>query len=95
MIALTNKYNKCNGLVKKTDYNTNITKIEDKIPSISRLATSTLTTVENKIPHVSNLVKEQIIKKKYQVLNLYILLRQADYNKFISKALDAKIKQKR
>ena len=42
----------------KRDYNTKIAKIENKIPSISDLATnSALTTVEDKIPYVSNLVK--------------------------------------
>ena len=47
------------GLVKKTDYNTKITKIEDKIPDTSNLATkTTLATVENKIPSISNLVKK-------------------------------------
>ena len=45
-----------NEVVKKTDYNTKITEIENKIPDISNLATKTaLTTVENKIPSVSNL----------------------------------------
>ena len=49
-------------LVKKTDYNTKITKIEGTIPDISNLATKTaLTTVKNKIPDVSSLVKKQII----------------------------------
>ena len=42
----------------KADYNTKISEIESKIPSVSGLATnSSLTTVENKIPDVSNLVK--------------------------------------
>ena len=47
------------GLIKKkTDFSSKITEIEDKIPSISGLATnSALTAVENKIPNVSNLVK--------------------------------------
>ena len=46
-------------LVKKTDYNTETTEIESKIPGINGLATkSALTTVENKIPDVSNLVKK-------------------------------------
>ena len=41
-----------------TYYNTKITEIEDKIPSISGLATKTaLTTVENKIPNISNLIE--------------------------------------
>ena len=47
------------GLVKKTSYNTKITKLETKIPDISNLATKTeLTTVENEILSISNLVKE-------------------------------------
>ena len=45
--------------VLKTNYNTKITELENKIPDISNLATKTaLTTVENKIPSVSNLVKK-------------------------------------
>ena len=46
-------------MVKKTDFNTKVTEIEDKIPSISGLATnSALTAVENKIPDISSLVKK-------------------------------------
>ena len=46
-------------LLKKTNYNTKITELENKIPDISNLATKTaLTTVENKIPNISNLVKK-------------------------------------
>ena len=46
-------------LVKKTDYNAKNSEIENKIPSISGLATnSARTAVENKIPDVSNLVKK-------------------------------------
>ena len=46
-------------LVKKTDYNTKITEIENKIPDISNLATKiALTAVENEIPNVSNLVNK-------------------------------------
>ena len=48
-----------NDVVKKTDYNAEITKIENKIPDISNLATKTaLNTVENKIPDTSGLVKK-------------------------------------
>ena len=48
-----------NDVVKKTDYNAKITKIENKIPDISNLATKTaLNTVENKIPDTSGLVKK-------------------------------------
>ena len=46
-------------MVKKTDFNSKITEIEGKIPSITGLATSSaLTAVENKIPDVSNLVNK-------------------------------------
>ena len=46
-------------LKKTTDFNTKITEIECKIPSIIGLATnSELTAVENKIPNVSSLVKK-------------------------------------
>ena len=53
------------GLVK-TDYNTEISEIENKIPSINGLATnSALTAVEDKIPNNSNLVKKnQIMTQK-------------------------------
>ena len=43
-------------MVRKTDFNSKITEVEGKIPSISGLATSSaLTAVENKIPDVSGL----------------------------------------
>ena len=43
-------------LLKKTNYNTKITELENKILDISNLATKTaLTTVENEIPNISNL----------------------------------------
>ena len=46
------------GLVKKLDYNAIITEIENKISTISGLATNAaLTAVENKIPNISSLVK--------------------------------------
>ena len=45
--------------LKKTDLNAKTSEIENKIPSITGLATSSaLTAVENKIPNVSNLVKK-------------------------------------
>ena len=48
-----------NGFVKKTCYSAKASQIENKIPSISDLATSSaLTAVENKIPDVKNLVKK-------------------------------------
>ena len=46
-------------LLKKTNFNTKITELENKIPDISNLAAKTaLTAVENKIPSASNLVKK-------------------------------------
>ena len=44
--------------LKKTDFNSKISEVENKIPSITGLATnSALTAVENEIPYVSSLVK--------------------------------------
>ena len=52
-------------LVKKVDFDTKVTEIEGKIPSITGLATnSELTDVESKIPDVSSLVKRQILIPK-------------------------------
>ena len=63
-------------LVKKTDYNAIITEIEDKLSSITGLATtSALTAVESRIPDVNNLVKKQVMMLKYYTLNLNILLK--------------------
>ena len=62
-------------LLKKTNYNTKITELENNIPDISNLATKTaLTTVENKIPGVSNLVKKQTIIIKLQKLKRKLLI---------------------
>ena len=45
-----------NDVVKKADYNTKITEIENRIPDTSNLATKTaFTTVENKIPNINGL----------------------------------------
>ena len=45
--------------LKKTDFNSKISEVEGKIPSISGLTiNSELTAVENKIPDVSSLVKK-------------------------------------
>ena len=48
------------GLVKKTDYNTKITKIEDKIPDSNSFVKKTyyntkITEIEGKIPDISDL----------------------------------------
>ena len=52
--------------LKKTDFNSKINEVEDKIPSITGLATnSELTTAENKIPDVSSLVKKTYYNTKF------------------------------
>ena len=59
-------------LLKKTDYNAKTTKIEDKIPDIAGLATTSVpNAVKNKIPNFSDLVKKKkIMMQKYQTLGL-------------------------
>ena len=57
MNLLKNK-TKTNKQIKKTDYNSKITEIKGKTPSITGLTTVALTAVENKLPNVSNLVGE-------------------------------------
>ena len=57
-------------MVKKTDFDTKVTKIEGKLPSITGLATnSVLTAVENKIPDVSSLVKKRQITIQSKIEN--------------------------
>ena len=79
-------------LLKKTDYNIKISKIESKIPSVSGLVTtSALTTVENKIPNVSNLVKKTDYDTKIlDIESKYITT--VDYNKFTKDIVTNKIK---
>ena len=81
----TKKYVILVDLLKKTDYNTKITKIESRTPSISGLATITaLTAIENKISDVSNQFKKKtkqlIMMQKYLILNLNILLQLITIN---------------
>ena len=63
--------------LKKTDLNARITEIENEVPSICSLATtSALTAVENEIPNVSSLVKkkqimtQKLVKLKRNLLTL-------------------------
>ena len=80
--ALKTKYDtyksnlkKENKWCRKKDYNAKIYEIEDKIPSITGLATTAaLTAVENKIPDIINLVKKNKQQIMTQKLNLSILL---------------------
>ena len=61
-------------LAKKTDFNTNVTEREGKIPSITGLDTnSELTAVENKIPDVNSLVKKTDFNTKVTEIEAKIL----------------------
>ena len=84
-------------MVKKTDFNSKITEVEGKIPSISGLATSSaLTAVENKIPNVTGLVTKIDFYSKLKAFNNRVtknksnnLLVENELKKF--KALDLSI----
>ena len=79
-------------LLKKTDCNTKITEIEEKILDISNLATKTaLTSIENKIPGVSNLVKKTDYDKNTGVenkLNNHYHDKYTDTSEFTKLAID-------
>ena len=73
------------GLVKKTDFNSKITGVECKTPSITGLATnSALTTVENKIPDGNNLVKKTDYDTK--VSDIEKKITNHNHNKYITTA---------
>ena len=88
-----------NGLVKKLDCNTKISDIENKMSSISGLATtSVLTAVENKIPNVSSLVKKKDynakvneIEKKLTDHNRDKYITTPEFNKFTAEVFDARL----
>ena len=68
--------------MNKTDYNTKISEIEAKIPSITGLATTSgLTAVENKIPSISNLVKKTDYDTKVGEINKKITDHTIEFNK--------------
>ena len=87
------------GPVKKNNYNTKITELENKIPDISNLATKTaLTTVENKIPSVSNLVKKTDyntkvteIENKLTDHNHDKYIDHSEFNKLAADVFNAKL----
>ena len=88
-------------LLKKTNYNTKITELENKIPDISNLATKTaLTTVENKIPSVSNLVKKTDyntkvteIENKLDNHNHDKYIDTSEFNKLAADVFNARLAQ--
>ena len=67
--------------VLKTNFNTKVTEIENKIPD-SGLATKTaLTTVENKIPSITNLAtKTALTTVENTIPSINGLVKKTDYN---------------
>ena len=89
------------GLLKKANYNAKISEVENKIPSISGLATNAaLAAVENKIPDVSSLVKKtdyntkvSEIEKKLTDQNHDKYITSPEFNKLTAKNFAARLKQ--
>ena len=87
-------------LVKNTDYSAKISEIENKIPSISGIATNVaLIAVENKIPDVSSLVKKtdyntniSEIEKKLTDHNLDKYITTSEFNKLTAEKSAARLK---
>ena len=81
-----------NNLVKKTDHNSKIMEIEDKISDISNLVKKTdynakIVEIEAKISDVSNLVKKTDYNAKItEIESKYITT--VDYNKFTKDIID-------
>ena len=69
--------------LKKTNFNAKITEVENKIPSITGLATrSALTAVENKIPDVSSLVKKTDYNTK--ISGIKNKVNDHDHDKYVT-----------
>ena len=88
-------------LLKKTNYNTKIIELENKIPDISNLVTKTaLTAIENEIPSVGNLVKKvdynTIITDVENTLNNHNhdkYIDTSEFNKLVSDVFNARLAQ--
>ena len=84
----------------KADFNYSITEVENKLPSISGLATySALTVVENKIPDIIGLVtktnyntKISEIERKVSDHNHDKYITTPEFNTLFARVFDAKIK---
>ena len=80
---MMNQLQRYSGLVLKTKYQTEKTKLENKIPDVSSLATKTaLTAVENKITSVSSLVQKTDYDTKISELGKK--LTDHNYGKYIT-----------
>ena len=88
-------------LVKKNGYNAKISKIENKIPSVSGLHTNVaLTAVESKIPDVSSLVKKTGYNKKLREIEKKVAnhkhgkyITTPELNKLTTENFAARLKQ--
>ena len=87
--------------VKKVDYSSTIAGVENKIPSISGLATnSAMTAVENKIQNVSGLAKKtdyntkiKEIESKTTYHNHDRYITTPEFNKLTTESFKARLKQ--
>ena len=74
------------GLVKKTDYNTKISEIEDKIPDSSSFVKKTdyntkITEIKGQIPDISGLAtKTALTTVENEIPSISGLVKQTDYN---------------
>ena len=96
--VVENKIPDISGLLITAVLNTKIGKVENKIPNVSGLVTNAVldtktSEVENTIPDVSDFAKKRHYEaKKKGIKGKYFTT--ADYHKFTSDIIDAKIKQK-
>ena len=73
------------GLIKKTDYNTKITEIEDKIPDRSSFVKKTdyntkITEIEGKVPDISDLeTKTALTTVENKIPDISGLVKKTDY----------------
>ena len=82
-------------LLKKADCNAKNTDTGGKVPSITGSATTAaVNAVEKKIPQVSDLVKKTDYDKKMSDIETKYFTA-SDYDKFMDKIFDAKLKIKR
>ena len=80
-------------MAKNTDLNAKITEIENKIPSITGLATnSALTALENKIPNVSNLVTKTDNNTKISEIEKKVITTP-EFNKLTTENFKARLAQ--
>ena len=79
-----------------TVLNTKVIEVENNIPDTSSLVTTTvpirkITGVENKMPYANGLVKKTDSNPKISDIEKNFFIT-SDYDKFMSKTLDAKIR---